>query len=207
MFTGIIETTGKVLAMETAGTNTTFTIEATFGEEPIKVDQSIAHDGACLTVTHVGPQAEGRPVQYTVTAISETLNRTQLGSWVPGHRVNLERCLKAGGRLDGHFVQGHVDATGEVVEVHTLDGSWTYRVRFPESYSPLLVPKGSVCVNGVSLTVVEAGQDSFTVAIIPYTFEHTNFQELKVGSQVNLEFDILGKYMQRIMAAQTAATS
>ena len=207
MFTGIIETTGTVLGWQDAGTNRTFEIEATFGEEPVKVDQSIAHDGVCLTLVQTGPQAAGQAVRYQVTAIEETLRRTQLGDWQPGHRVNLERCLRAGGRLDGHFVQGHVDATGTVAAVETHAGSWTYRIAFPASYAPLLVPKGSVCVNGVSLTVVEAEMDAFTVAIIPYTYQHTNFQELRPGDRVNLEFDILGKYMQRIMAVRTATTS
>lgn len=196
---------GTVVAQQDAGTNRTFEIEATLGDEAIKVDQSIAHDGVCLTVTQV--LAAGPKVRYTVTAIAETLQRSQLGDWRPGHRVNLERCLKAGARLDGHFVQGHVDATGTVTEVVSHDGSWTYRIAFPASYAPLLVPKGSVCVNGVSLTVVEAAADFFTVAIIPYTYGHTNFASLRTGDRVNLEFDILGKYMQRILATQAATTT
>ncbi len=197
MFTGIIETLATLRNIVREGTNVHFTFEAEL-EEPIKVDQSIAHNGVCLTVTHLHQNGPGT-VSYDVTAIEETLLRTQLGALKTGSKVNLELCLRAGQRLDGHFVQGHVDATGHVASIQDVDGSWEVVISFDPEYAPLLVPKGSVCVNGVSLTVVSPTRDTFQVAIIPFTWEHTNFHALKVGDAVNLEFDVLGKYMLRFM--------
>ncbi len=195
MFTGIIEKMGALAAIRTEGTNRIFDIKAHF-PEPIKVDQSIAHDGVCLTVTEIYEQgAEG--VHYSVTAVQETLDKTHLGSLQIGHRFNLERCMRIGDRLDGHFVQGHVDTTGQVLQVEDKGGSWIYVFQFDPKFGGLLVDKGSVCINGVSLTVVGSHPDTFSVTIIPYTYEHTNFHLLKVGDPVNLEFDILGKYLQK----------
>ena len=193
MFTGIIERLGKITRVEKAGTNTVFTIEAAFGEETIRVDQSIAHDGVCLTVTEILEQQN--KTSYKVTAVEETLNKTSLGHWQTGRMVNIERCLRVGDRLDGHFVQGHVDSTGTVRSIEDRDGSWMISFSFPKTFTKLLVDKGSVCINGVSLTVVESHDDHFSVTIIPYTWEHTNFHQLAEGDLVNLEFDILGKYL------------
>lgn len=197
MFTGIIEQAGKVIDIQTEGTNVTFTLEAYFRDEAIKVDQSIAHDGVCLTVTEILQKDELS--QYKVTAVEETLVKTRLGSWAKGHIVNIERCLKVGDRLDGHFVQGHVDTVGSVRSIDDRDGSWNISFSFPVEFKNLLVDKGSICINGVSLTVVESHEDYFSVTIIPYTWEHTNFHQLGVGNPVNLEFDILGKYLLKKM--------
>lgn len=197
MFTGIIETLGNIIEVESSGTNRTFTIETMFREEdPIRVDQSIAHDGVCLTVTDVHALGNQK-YQYKVTAVEETLSKTQLGIWESGSSVNVERCMRMGGRLDGHLVQGHVDTTGRVSEIVEREGSWLIRIGFDKSYAELMVDRGSICINGVSLTVVEAGHDWFTVTIIPFTWEHTNFHRLQQGDPVNLEFDILGKYLLR----------
>ena len=185
---------GRVTALQKEGTNLVLELEAPL-DEAVKVDQSIAHNGVCLTVTALLPVEGAGQVGYRVVAVEETLKKTNLGSLAQGDRVNLERCLKVGQRLDGHFVQGHVDTVGEVVQIEVRAGSWNYHFRFPEEYANLLVDKGSVCVNGVSLTVVEARGDRFWVTIIPYTHAHTNFHALRVGSPVNLEFDILGKYL------------
>jgi riboflavin synthase len=197
VFTGIIESKGQVLGIEAQGTNITFRL-ATSLDEPIKVDQSIAHNGVCLTVTEI---FENEPVgrkEYTVVAVDETLKKTNLGEWRPDTLVNIERCLKAGQRMDGHFVQGHVDTVGRVTHVADVGGSWMYEFSFPSEFSNLLVDKGSVCINGVSLTVVQSGEGTFSVTIIPYTHQHTNFHTLAVGTAVNLEFDILGKYLHKI---------
>lgn len=191
MFTGIIESTATVADIKQEGTNYHFTIHSSITHE-LKIDQSVAHNGVCLTVVKI----EGD--HYTVTAVAETINKTNLGDWRTGDMVNLERALKAGDRLDGHFVQGHVDTTGTCVEKQTLDGSWLFRFRFPERFAALIIEKGSICINGVSLTIFNVGRDEFTVTIIPYTFEHTNFSKLKEGDRVNLEFDVLGKYAQRM---------
>jgi riboflavin synthase len=199
VFTGIIENTGQVVSTEAAGTNITFRI-TTVLDEPIKVDQSIAHNGVCLTVTEVFENEPLGRKDYTVVAVDETLKKTNLGAWKPGTLVNIERCLKAGQRMDGHFVQGHVDTVGRVEQVLDVDGSWMYHFSFPIEFSNLLVDKGSICVNGVSLTVVRSGEGTFSVTIIPYTYEHTNFHQLQVGDGVNLEFDILGKYLHKIYA-------
>jgi riboflavin synthase len=188
MFTGIIETLGTVTAIESNGTNKSFQIESSITHE-LKIDQSVAHNGVCLTVVNINGNI------YTVTAIDETLKRTNLGLLTVGDKINLERCLPANGRLDGHFVQGHVDLTAICTEVKDENGSWVFKFEYDKSSDQYTVQKGSVCVNGVSLTVVESETGMFSVAIIPYTYEHTNFNSFKVGSKVNIEFDILGKYM------------
>lgn len=193
MFTGIIEAEGHVENIEQEGTNFHFTIASSISDE-LKIDQSLAHDGVCLTVVALAPG------KHTVTAIEETMKRTRLGQWQAGTVVNLERAMRPNGRLDGHMVQGHVDKVGECISVEDVDGSWYYRFRYEPAPEHLLVDKGSVCVNGVSLTVVDPTDDEFSVAIIPYTYEHTNFHQLKPGSQVNLEFDIIGKYIARHLA-------
>lgn len=194
MFTGIIEELGTVREIRSEGTNRIFEIDAKF-DESIKVDQSIAHNGACLTVTEIYEQAIDETVRYSVTAVEETLLKTNLGKWQTGTLLNLERCLKVGARLDGHFVQGHVDTVGTVTEVDNREGSWNYTFAFDPQHSGLLVDKGSICVNGVSLTVVKSWEGGFSVTIIPFTYEHTSFRDLQQGDQVNLEFDILGKYL------------
>lgn len=187
MFTGIIESTGKVREIKKKDTNLSFFIECNFLSE-IKIDQSIAHNGVCLTVDGIFND------HYSVTAIKETLDKTNLGSIVAGDVINLERCLKLGDRLDGHIVQGHVDSTATVIDVIDLNGSWEYYFEYePKEF--ITVSKGSICVNGVSLTVVQSLPGKFSVAIIPYTYEHTNFKSLKKGSLVNIEFDIVGKYI------------
>ena len=194
MFTGIIETLGTVENILREGKNIHFTIKSSISNE-LKVDQSVSHNGACLTVVELENDL------HTVTAIQETLDKTSLGSLKVGSVVNLERAMLANARLDGHMVQGHVDTTGTCTEVKTVDGSWYYRFSFPKNPEHLLVNKGSICVNGVSLTVVDPDDTHFSVAIIPYTFEHTTFKHLQTADSVNLEFDIIGKYIGRYMEA------
>jgi len=194
MFTGIIEASGTITRIEREADNVHFTVASPISTE-LKIDQSLAHDGVCLTVVAID---EGT---HTVTAIRETLERTRLGEWKTGDTVNLERAMIAGARLDGHIVQGHVDAVGECLEVEEAGGSWYFTFRYALSPENLLVDKGSVCINGVSLTVVEPENNTFRVAIIPYTYEHTNFNSFTPGVKVNLEFDIIGKYIARQMAA------
>jgi len=191
MFTGIIEALGTVVSLEREGTNVHLTLSCPFTSE-LHIDQSLAHNGVCLTVVAI----EGD--EYTVTAIEETLQRSNIGDLQAGDVVNLERCTQIGSRLDGHIVQGHVDATGTVVSVEEQDGSWVYTVAYPEAHRELLVEKGSVTINGVSLTVVDAGMDAFSVAIIPYTYQETTFHRLEPGQRINLEFDIVGKYVMRL---------
>ena len=190
MFTGIVEAGGEVVAVEREGSNLHFTLKSPISKE-LKIDQSLAHDGVCLTVV----RQEGDT--HVVTAIDETLRRTALSEWKPGRFVNLERAMQLGARLDGHIVQGHVDDVGVCTAVETQDGSWLFSFEFDSRHAGLLVPKGSICINGVSLTVIEPARDTFQVAIIPYTYEHTNFGQLQPGMKVNLEFDILGKYILR----------
>ena len=197
MFTGIIEAEGRITRIEQEGDNVHFTVASSISDE-LKIDQSLAHDGVCLTVVALTGDT------HTVTAIRETMERTRLGVWKNGHHVNLERAMRAGARLDGHIVQGHVDGTGECLSVEEAGGSWYFTFRYSPTPEHLLVDKGSVCINGVSLTVVEPTNDTFRVAIIPYTYEHTNFRELRPGDTVNLEFDIIGKYIARQMAAYNA---
>lgn len=190
MFTGIIEALAKVEKIEKENSNLHFTFSCPFANE-LKIDQSVAHNGTCLTVVDI--QGD----HYTLTAIDETIKRTNLGLLAIGDKVNVERCTKVGDRLDGHIVQGHVDATAECVEIIEMDGSTEYVFRY--DHDDVTVPKGSITVNGVSLTVVRSEDKLFSVHIIPYTIEHTNFHTFKVGTIVNIEFDIIGKYVKRMM--------
>jgi riboflavin synthase len=195
LFTGIVESLGTIVGVEADGSNRCFRVASPISHE-LKVDQSLSHDGVCLTVTAVGPG------EHTVTAIEETLGRTALGAWAVGRSVNLERAMPANGRLDGHFVQGHVDTVAECIEIEDRGGSWHFEFRakpYPDWHEALLVDKGSVCVNGVSLTVVRPEADRFSLAIIPYTWEHTTFRQLRKGDPANIEFDVLGKYMLRYL--------
>ena len=192
MFTGIIEALGTIVRVEPQAGNVHFTISSPISNE-LKIDQSVAHQGVCLTVVACENST------HTVTAIQETLNKTNLKDWKVGAKVNLERCMQANGRFDGHIVQGHVDQIAECIERLETDGSWRYTFRYDEALGNVTVEKGSICVNGVSLTVVDSKLNEFSVAIIPYTFEHTQFNQLKVGDRVNLEFDIVGKYVQKML--------
>jgi len=197
MFSGIVEGISKVVNLEKDQDNLHITMECAFASE-LKIDQSIAHNGVCLTVVKLSGNT------YTVTAIQETLNKTNLGLFKIGDEVNVERSMMMNGRLDGHIVQGHVDQTATCSDVKEAEGSWYYTFEFvPAQSDYFTVEKGSVCVNGVSLTVVNSQKNSFQVAIIPFTYTHTNFHTFKVGSVVNLEFDILGKYIARYMQLQT----
>jgi riboflavin synthase len=193
MFTGIIEVLGKVEQIEQEGTNYHLTISSSMSNE-FKIDQSVSHNGVCLTVVAL---EEGK---HVVTAIEETMNRSNLGHLKVGSIVNLERAMKANARLDGHMVQGHVDGTGTCLDVKSADGSWYFKFKYTPTEEHLLVDKGSICINGVSLTVVEPVDNVFSVAIIPYTFENTSFKTLKAGDSINLEFDIIGKYIAKYMA-------
>ncbi len=190
MFTGIIESLGTVASISNSGTNRIFSIRSAISNE-LKVDQSIAHSGVCLTVESVGDGS------HQVTAIEETLKKTNLGKWTPGTLVNLERCLPMNGRLDGHLVQGHADCTAVCESLDARNGSWELKFRYPENFAKLLIEKGSIAINGISLTLFHVTRNSFTVAIIPYTWEHTNLHQLKAGDSVNIEFDMIGKYVQR----------
>ena len=192
MFTGIIECMGIVEEVREERGNRTFTIRSVISRE-LRVDQSVSHDGVCLTVTHVADDT------HQVTAIDETLQKTNLKLWKKGDTVNLERCLRIGDRLDGHWVQGHVDTTGICKSVTDENGSWKYIFEYNEGEDFRTVAKGSITVNGISLTVVESGTDWFSVAIIPYTFEHTNMQFIRPGDTVNLEFDVIGKWVKTWM--------
>lgn len=194
MFTGIVEALAKVVKVESDKGNVHFTLQTTLAKE-LHIDQSLCHDGVCLTVVRVYPELD----QYTVTAVQETLDRSNLRTWQAGTEVNLERSMKMDGRLDGHMVQGHVDQTAVCSKVEEMDGSWEYTFGYDASRGNITVQKGSVTINGTSLTVVDSGKNSFSVAIIPYTYEVTNFHNFKPGSIVNLEFDIIGKYIARIM--------
>ena len=191
MFTGIIEQTGLVEAIEKTGTNATFWISSPLSAE-LKIDQSVSHSGVCLTVEEI------KDNKHRVTAIEETLNKTNLGTWKTGTLVNLERCMIMNGRLDGHIVQGHVDATAVCIKKLTLDGSWEYTFEFDTQFAHLVIEKGSISVNGTSLTCFNVTNNTFTVAIIPYTFDHTNMSQLEEGHLINVEFDIIGKYIQRM---------
>jgi riboflavin synthase len=191
MFTGIIEQVGTIQQIEQEQENIHFYVHATFTNE-LKIDQSVAHNGVCLTVVDIKDSI------YKVTAIQETLNKTNLASWQVGSKVNLERCMLMNGRLDGHIVQGHVDATAICTDIEDQNGSWKFTFRYDSSFTT--VEKGSVTVNGVSLTVVDSKEKEFSVCIIPFTYEHTNFYQLKVNDLVNLEFDIIGKYVAKLMA-------
>lgn len=192
MFTGIIESLGQIKKLQKEGSNLHLTIASEISSQ-LKVDQSVSHNGVCLTVTKVG---DG---EHVVTAVDETLKRSTLGFLKAGDLVNLERCMAANGRFDGHIVQGHVDQTGICVEVRELNGSWLFDFSYEPGQGNITVEKGSICINGVSLTCFNSKSNGFTVTIIPYTFEHTNFKSLKVGDIVNLEFDVIGKYVQKIL--------
>jgi riboflavin synthase len=194
MFTGIIEEVAEVVRIEKEAENIHFSIKANITSE-LKIDQSVAHNGCCLTVVNIENNI------YTVTAIQETLDKTNLNEWKIGTPVNLERCMQMNGRLDGHIVQGHVDTVGVCTEIEDQNGSWKFTFNY--QHEQLTVEKGSITVNGTSLTVVDSKKDSFSVCIIPYTFENTNFSYLKVGDQVNLEFDIIGKYVAKWMESRS----
>jgi riboflavin synthase len=190
MFTGIVEEMGKILRIEPQGSNKSFWVESTLSQQ-FKIDQSVSHSGVCLTVDAL---AEGC---HRVTAIAETLQKTILNTWETGSLINLERCLPVNGRLDGHLVQGHVDSVAECLSVEDQGGSWLYTFSFPGHFAHLVIEKGSVCLNGISLTAFNVTRNTLQVAIIPYTYEHTNIGTVTPGIIVNVEFDILGKYMSR----------
>lgn len=193
MFTGIIETMGRVVGIQSSG-NTTFRIESSIGPE-LKVDQSVSHNGVCLTVVRISGNV------HEVDAVAETLEKSNLGSLKMDEMVNLERCMLNNGRFDGHIVQGHVDQTGNVRSIRDMNGSWLVDIEYDATIGNITVEKGSIAVNGISLTCFHSRPGGFTVAIIPYTYEHTNFHSLKAGDSVNLEFDIIGKYVKRLMHA------
>lgn len=193
MFTGIIETLGIVKEIQKDGDNLHLTITSDITKE-LKIDQSIAHNGVCLTVVAIDDN------NYTVTAIKETIDKTTLGEWQVGNLINLERAMKLGDRLDGHIVQGHVDQTGVCKSITEANGSWYFSFEYDSQLNNITIEKGSITVNGVSLTVVNSHANGFSVAIIPYTFEHTNFKTFTVGSKINLEFDVVGKYVARLHA-------
>ena len=190
MFTGIIETIGTITDLKTELQNLHITVDSSITSE-LKIDQSVAHNGCCLTVVKIDED------DYVVTAILETMQKTNLGDWTVGSKINLERCMVMNGRLDGHIVQGHVDTTAKCINIENQEGSWKYTFEYTDDQ--ITVEKGSVTVNGTSLTVVDSKDKQFSVCIIPYTYEFTNFHQLKVGSRVNLEFDIIGKYVAKMM--------
>lgn len=194
MFSGIIEAKGSVERISQSGSNLTFWIKSSVSNQ-LKVDQSLAHNGVCLTVEALDNDV------HQVTAIKETLDKSSLGDLATGSTVNLERCITPQTRLDGHMVQGHVDAVGVCTSVEDQDGSWLYTIEYPEEFSHLIVEKGSICLNGISLTAFSCINNSFQVAIIPYTYEHTTMGSLKEGDKVNLEFDIIGKYVAKMGSA------
>jgi riboflavin synthase len=191
MFTGIIEDLGKITNLKQAKGNLNITVKSNFTNE-LKVDQSIAHDGVCLTVVKVSGS------EYTVTAIDETLNKTRIGQLKINDEINLERGMKLGERLDGHIVQGHVDQIGTCTNIHEANGSWVFRFDFDNTLGNVTIEKGSITINGVSLTVIDSKEAAFSVAIIPYTFSNTTFKYLNIGDTVNLEFDVIGKYVKRL---------
>lgn len=193
MFTGIIETLGVIQEIKKDKDNVHITIASSITDE-LQIDQSVAHNGICMTVVAINKNF------YTVTAIGETIKKTNISYWQIGDSINLERAMKLGDRLDGHIVQGHVDQVGNCIVVKETNGSWYYTFEYDESLGNITIEKGSITVNGVSLTVVDSRKNEFSVAIIPYTFEHTNFKNFKVGVKVNLEFDMIGKYVSRLYA-------
>jgi riboflavin synthase len=193
MFTGIIETQGEILELKKEDGNLHITINSNITSE-LKIDQSVAHNGICLTVVGLSDS------KYIVTAIEETIRKTAISNWKVGDSVNLERAMKLGDRLDGHIVQGHVDQVGTCISVVETNGSWGYTFEYDETLCNITIEKGSITVNGVSLTVVNSKKNQFSVAIIPYTYSHTNFNSFEVGSKVNLEFDVIGKYVARLYA-------
>lgn len=191
MFTGIIETLGNIKALEKEGENIHVTVQSNITNE-LKIDQSVSHNGICLTVVNIKDDC------YTVTAIKETIDKTNLGNWNVNDIVNLERAMKLGDRLDGHIVQGHVDQTAVCTNIEEADGSWYFTFQYDKNLNNITIEKGSITVNGVSLTVVNSKANEFSVAIIPYTYEHTNFKNFKIGTKINLEFDVVGKYVKRL---------
>lgn len=193
MFTGIIETLGTIQEIKKENSNVHISMNSSITGE-LQIDQSVAHNGICLTVVAINGTS------YTVTAIDETIKKTNLADWKVGDSVNLERAMKLGDRLDGHIVQGHVDQTGTCITAEQTDGSWLYTFEYDEKLNNLTIEKGSITVNGVSLTVVNSKKNEFSVAIIPYTHEHTNFKTIEVGTKINLEFDVIGKYVSRLYA-------
>lgn len=195
MFTGIIETLGKITKIEKEQDNLHITVTSNITSE-LKIDQSIAHNGICLTVVAIENES------YTVTAISETIKKTNIGNWHTGEEVNLERAMKLGDRLDGHIVQGHVDQTAICKNIENENGSWVFTFEYDKSLNNITIEKGSITINGTSLTVVNSKENEFSVAIIPYTYEHTNFKHFKIGTIVNLEFDVVGKYVKKIYELQ-----
>ena len=195
MFTGIIEAMGIITHIEDRGTNRIFQVKSPISNQ-LKVDQSLSHNGVCLTVEAIGDDT------HQVTAIAETLSKTNLGSYKAGDILNLERCLQMNGRLDGHLVQGHVDTTGKISKKVDSQGSWQLSISFPSEFAGLIIEKGSICVNGTSLTVFDISNSRFSVAIIPYTYNNTNLQYLQEGDNVNLEFDMVGKYINRNLSIQ-----
>jgi riboflavin synthase len=193
MFTGIIETIGTIEEVQSAGTNKTYWISSPLSRE-FKVDQSVSHNGVCLTVEEI----QGN--RHRVTAIAETLQKSNLNHWKTGDLVNIERCMLMNGRLDGHIVQGHVDTIAVCIDKKEMEGSWEFRFRFPDQFGALVIEKGSISLNGISLTIFNVTENEFSVAIIPYTYEHTNIQQISAQSVINLEFDMVGKYINRIHA-------
>ncbi len=193
MFTGIIETLGTVQEIKKEKDNVHITIASSITDE-LQIDQSVAHNGICMTVVAINKNL------YTVTAIGETIKKTNISHWQTGDKINLERAMKLGDRLDGHIVQGHVDQIGNCIVAKETNGSWYYTFEYDESLQNITIEKGSITVNGVSLTVVDSGKNNFSVAIIPYTFEHTSFNSFKEGTKVNLEFDVIGKYVSKLYA-------
>ena len=191
MFTGIIETLGVVQDIKKEQDNLHLTVRSSITSE-LKIDQSVAHNGICLTVVNITDDC------YTVTAIGETIKKTNIGNWQIGNAINLERAMLLGSRLDGHIVQGHVDQTGVCIATSETNGSWSYTFEYDPTLNNITIEKGSITVNGVSLTVVNSKSNQFSVAIIPYTHEHTNFKDFKVGTKINLEFDLIGKYVSRL---------
>lgn len=191
MFTGIIEALGTIKEIQNEGTNRIFWLESPISHE-LKIDQSVSHNGVCLTVDALEKGL------HRVTAIAETLNKTDLGNWKAGDLVNLERCMRLSDRLDGHIVQGHVDCTAICISKEDKSGSWEFRFEIPEKFAPLIIEKGSIALNGTSLTIFNVSTNSFSVAIIPFTFEHTNIHQLQQSDDVNIEFDIIGKYATRM---------
>lgn len=193
MFTGIVESIGEVKEVQKDGENIHFTLSCDFTDK-LKIDQSLSHNGVCLTVVNIKEDC------YIVTAIKETLNKTNLGDLYAGSTVNLERCVKVGDRLDGHIVQGHIDQVGRISNIQELDGSWKYIITYNQSSGNITVEKGSITINGISLTVVDSSEGSFSVCVIPYTYENTTFKNLGIGAKVNIEFDIVGKYIAKLHA-------
>jgi riboflavin synthase len=200
MFTGIIEATGKINSIETNGTNKSFWITSAISNE-LKIDQSVSHSGVCLTVDAIAEN------MHRVTAIDETLSKTTFNYLEENDIINLERCMQMNGRLDGHIVQGHVDAVATCIDVEEKNGSWEFRFQFPPEFAHLIIEKGSVCLNGISLTAFDIKFNSFKVAIIPFTYQHTNINSIKKNSTVNIEFDILGKYLARFREVFTEPVS